>query len=87
MNLYRRWQNLHQTGISQIGLPFEFWVSSDDFIKPEYADGINILGEKAIGKSGYTINLELFYKKLYNQVEYTGDLLDFSKSTYDLKIM
>ncbi|EKC65061.1 hypothetical protein OBE_06629, partial [human gut metagenome] len=25
MNLYRRWQNLHQTGISQIGLPFEFW--------------------------------------------------------------
>lgn len=85
MNLYRRWQNLHQTGISQIGLPFEFWVGSDDFIKPEYADGINILGEKAIGKSGYTINLELFYKKLYNQVEYTGDLLDFSKSTYDLK--
>ncbi len=84
ISMYRRWQNLHQTGISQIGLPFEFWIGANKAIKPQYADGVNILGEKAIGKSGYTFNIELFYKKLYNQVEYTGDILDFSKSSYDI---
>ncbi len=84
VNLYRRWQTLHQTGISQIGLPFEFWVGSDETIKPECVDGVSILGEKAIGRSGYALQLELFYKKLHNPIDYSGDLFDFSKSSYDL---
>lgn len=84
LSLYRRWQNLHQTGISQIGLPFEFWVGADNTILPQYADGASILGEKSFGKNGYTFSVELFYKKLYNQIHYSGDLLDFSKSSYSL---
>lgn len=76
-------QNLFQTGFSNLGLPTEFWLSAGQY-KPQYAYHASIGYETYLLNNTWHLSTELYYKRLYHQVEYDGNVFDFVYSTYDL---
>lgn len=78
-------QYLFQTGISELGLPTDFMVSSDKDLKPQFAHSIN--GGVAMFLFGrrYRASANVFFKKLFNQAEYLGSFFDFTDPNYDIK--
>ncbi len=80
---YQRHQYLTQTGVSSIGLPIEFWLSSTESVPPQVTRGLNLSWRKFFGNK-YSLTLEGFYKKLYHQIEYVGNLLDLKDRNYSL---
>jgi len=49
----------------------EIWLPASLNIKPQIADQIVIGGMFLFGKSGYSLSVEGFYKKMLNQIEYS----------------
>lgn len=78
-------QNLFQTGFTDAGLPTEFWISADENNAPQYAHSLLVNASSFIFNRRYRISADLFYKKLYNQIEYNGSVLDFVNKTYNLQ--
>lgn len=78
-------QNLFQTGFTDVGLPTEFWFAADKNNAPQYAHSFNISGASFFYDRRFQISLDLFYKKLYNQIEYSGSILDLFNKTYHLQ--
>lgn len=78
-------QYLVRTGFSNMGLPTEFWFSSGKYSLPQYSRNLNVGFERPILNGNFRVTLEAYYKKLYNQVEYNGNLLDFMDSRYRLE--
>ncbi len=77
-------QYLFQTGFSNAGLPTEYWMSSNKDFRPQYAHSINIGTSLYLFARKYKLSGNVFYKKLYNQIEYFGSIFDFVNSNYDL---
>lgn len=64
-------QNLHLISNTAASVPFDVWQPTTNNIKPEIADQIAIGYFKNFGKStDYEANIEGYYKKLQNQVDY-----------------
>lgn len=80
----RKHQYLFQTGFSDMGLPTEFWMSSSGEFPAQQADLLDFSFNRFLFKRGYKITLDLFYKKLYHQVDYVGTVLDFMNKNYDI---
>ena len=80
------WQHqyLFQTGLTGIGMPTEFWFLSGDLSRPQVSQYVSIGYESVFLRGALALTAEVYYKKLYNQVEYKGDLFDFLNSSYDL---
>lgn len=78
-----RHQYLFQTGFSSTSLPTDFWLSCSKQIPPQH--GLSLLGSvsKRLFNDNWKLSLELYYKRLFNQVEYRGDLLDYITTIYD----
>ena len=83
LSVAKRDQYLFQTGFSAIGLPTEFWMPADVDNKPQSMNGITLSGMKDFD-SGYTFNASLYYKQLYNQLEYYGSLIDVVSSDFEV---
>jgi len=79
-----RHQNLFQTGFSDSGLPTEFWISASENIKPQYAHECSVSSSTYLFREKYRITLDLFYRRLYNQIAYNGSILDYVNSVYDI---
>lgn len=81
------WQHqyLSRAGFSNIGLPSEFWMSSGNFYKPQYAQSVNFNYETFLFDGDYSLSAEAYYKDLYHQIEYNGNVLDFLTEAYSLK--
>lgn len=77
-------QYLFQTGFSDMGLPTEFWLSSSSLFKPQSADLVSLSVSRYLFNRGYQLVVDLFYKELYHQLEYVGNVLDFANKNYDL---
>lgn len=77
-------QYLFQTGLSNIGLPIDFWFMAGSHSLPQSAQSCSLGYEVGLKKDMYRISLEAYGKRLYNQVEYNGDLFDLLNSEYDL---
>ena len=80
-----RYQYLFQTGFSDVGLPTEFWMPSTEDIKPQYAHECSVSGSTYLLGGRYRVALDLFYRKLYNQIAYKGSVFDYLNSVYDIK--
>lgn len=76
-------QNLFQTGFSQLGLPTEFWFSAGRY-KPQYACHASVEYAAYWAEKTYRLSVETYYKRLFHQVEYDGNVFDFIYSSYDL---
>lgn len=82
-----RWnrQHLFQSGISNIGLPVEFWFMAGKYSAPQYAQSADLSYELDLFHQAFSVSASLYFKRLYNQVEYKGDLFDFFNSIYRLE--
>lgn len=77
-------QYLFKTGFSDVGLPTEFWLSSDRTHLPQYAYHASLSNETYFQERTYRFSVELYYKRLFHQVEYSGNVFDFIYSKYNL---
>lgn len=94
-NIYRygkirasyRWNNQHlfQSGLSNIGLPIEFWFLAGKYSDPQYAQSADLTYDVNLFNQALGISTGLYFKRLYNQVEYKGDLFDFFTTSYTLE--
>ncbi len=79
-----RHQYLHKAGFSNMGLPTEFWLHSNSERKPQYAQFVSTFYETPIFSKNYNLTIELYYKRLSNQIEYKGNILDMLHEEYRL---
>ena len=79
-----RHQYILQTGLSSMGLPIEFRISSDENLVPQYSQNYTLSYSKDIFGGDYILSCEMYYKKLYNQIEYDGNMFDFYSNSFNL---
>lgn len=79
-----RHQYLFQAGLSNIGLPVEFWFAAGRYSLPQYSQQADISYDLNLFQDALTLSVNAYFKRLYNQVEYKGDMFDFFNSKYDL---
>ena len=84
LNLSQRHQYLFQTGLTGSGMPTEFWMPADGDFRPQYMRGLSLAGMVEFLNGAYTLNTSVYYKRLYNQLEYYGSFLDFLVSDYSV---
>ena len=77
-------QYLFKSGFKNMGFPAEFWHSSTRDYKPQHSDSYSLSYDHKLFSGRYGLSIELYYKKLYNQLEYKGDLLDMFYTEYNL---
>ena len=75
---------MFQTGFSDAGLPTEFWMSTDSRNRPQYCSGFSAGASVDLGRRMWRLSADIFYRSMYNQIEYGGSLLDCLNSSYDL---
>lgn len=85
LNLGVHHQYLYQTGFSSMGLPTEFWLSSSNEFRPQYAYNASLQGNLWLKDREYRLTTELYFKKLEHQVENSGNIFDILYSSYSLE--
>ena len=80
-----RHQYLFQTGFSNIGLPSEFWMSANENTVPQYAHEWSLSAASYLPNRQYRMSVNIFYKQLYHPLEYSGSVLDFINSSYNIE--
>lgn len=76
-------QYISQAGFTSAGLPTEFWYSSDTKHQPQFARALSASYEINTADNTYQCYLELYYKRLFHQEEYNGDILDLLTTNYN----
>lgn len=79
-----RHQYLFQTGFSDMGMPTEFWLSASRQLKPQWAHSVGLGASAYVLQRRYRISADAFYKRLTHTMEYTGSILDFINTDYEL---
>ena len=79
-----RHQYLFQAGISNIGLPIEFWFAAGKYSLPQSSQYADLSYDIDLFRDAVSISIGAYFKRLYNQIEYKGDMFDFFNSTYNL---
>lgn len=85
LNLGVHHQYLYQTGFSSMGLPTEFWLSSSNEFRPQYAYNASLQGNFWLKDREYRLTTELYFKKLEHQIENSGNIFDILYSSYSLE--
>lgn len=80
-------QYLHRSGFSDMGLPTEFWFSASNTYPAQYAWNISLGLDTWLKNRMYHLTFETYYKRLYHQQEYSGNIFDVIYSSYDLQAM
>ena len=84
LSVAQRNQYLFQTGFSAMGLPSEFWLPADEDNKPQFMRGVTLSAMREFD-AGYTLSASAYYKKLYNQLEYYGSMIDVVASDFKVQ--
>lgn len=79
-----RRQYLLQTGVTNIGLPIEFWFAAGKHSLPQISHNMDLTYDVNLLNDALSLSAGLYYKRLFNQIEYKGDMFDFFTSVYDL---
>lgn len=80
----RKHQYLNQTGMTDCGLPVEFWFAAGPHNDAQEALYASLSYDLLFGGGRYSLSLQTYGKHLENQVEYTGFLFDLLTHPYDL---
>ena len=78
-----RHQYLFQTGFTDSGMPTEYWISSNNDLRPQYIHDFSLNTVSYWQRNKYEVSASLFYKRLYNQIGNRGSVLDFINNLYD----
>lgn len=77
-------QYIYQTGLSNVGFPIEFWFVAGEHGRPQYSQNVSLSYDLKFYNDMFVLSSDIYYKMLYNQVEYKGDVYDLFLSEYDL---
>ena len=77
-------QYLIRTGISDVGLPVEFWFAAGRHAGPQSSRYAILSYDLSLMDEGIQLSAQAYWKHLANQVEYNGVILDFLNSAYTL---
>lgn len=78
-------QHLFQTGLTSTGFPFEFWVLAGDLQAPQWSHNISLAYNNTFFNGNLAVSTELYYKQLFNQLEYVGNFIDLYNGDYTLE--
>ena len=78
-------QYLTQTGMSNAGLPIEFWVAAGRYFAPQKALFGTLSYDMQFNRSRYALSVQAYAKRLWNQTEYTGFVFDMITRPYRLE--
>ena len=84
LNYNWRQQYIFQTGLSNVGFPIEFWFVAGKHNRPQYSQNMSLSYDLRFFRDMFALSCDIYYKMLYNQVEYKGDLFDLFLSEYSL---
>ena len=76
-------QNNFNLGITDVGLPLEFWVMAGDVQAPQWAHNFSMAYN--VNWRGVSVSAEVYYKMLRNQLEYVGNFMDLYNGAYSLE--
>lgn len=77
-------QNIFQTGMTNMGLPTEFWVLAGDYSAPQWSHNASLSYNLDLFRGQWALSTELYFKRLYNQLEYKGTLMEMFNGNYSL---
>ena len=80
-----QYQYLLNCGFTSFGMPVEFWIGANKDNKPQHAHNFQLAYKREVFNGKYDLNIEAYYKILYNQIEYNGSPLDILNKEYSLK--
>ena len=78
-------QYLFQTGMTDLGFPLEFWFLAGSLNAPQKALTESLGYRLDFWEGMFSLSAEVYYRHLWNQVEYKGNLLDMINGSYDLE--
>ena len=76
-------QYLFQTGLSNLGLPFEFWLPAGKYGAPQWSVGASVAWNKPF--EAFELDSELYGRYLGNQLEYVSSFQDIILGGYSLE--
>ncbi len=65
-------QYIHLISNTNAASPFDIWASTSNNIQPEKADQVSIGYFQNLHQQAFETSIELYYKKLYNQIDYVN---------------
>ena len=77
-------QNLFQTGFTNVGLPSEFWILAGSYSDPQWSHNVSLSYNLSFARQMFSFSAEVYFKRLYNQLEYKGTLMEILNSEYSL---
>lgn len=77
-------QNLFQTGPVSNGYPVEFWFGAGQHSDPQRSIHTSLSYSIELGNGMYGLSSQVYFKRLYNQIEYTSGLYDILATGYSL---
>ena len=77
-------QNLFQLGLTNVGLPIEFWSAAGDLQGPQWSHNYSLSYNLTTPGGAYSLSTEVYFRQLHNQLEYVGGILDIYTGKYSL---
>lgn len=77
-----RHQHLFFVGVTDIGLPTEFWLGATSNLPPQWAHGVTLSAGAWLHDRKWRIDIDGYYKRMLHQQEYAGSILDYLDSNY-----
>lgn len=78
-------QYLFQTGMTDLGFPLDFWFLAGSLSAPQKSLEESLAYQWDFGGGMFSLRAEVYYRHLWNQVEYKGNLLDIINGSYTLE--
>lgn len=78
-------QNLFQTGFTNVGLPVEFWFLAGKLSPPQWSHNFSLSYNLDFHDRMFSFSAEAYFKRLYNQVEYKGTIMEILNTDYSIE--
>lgn len=76
-------QSLHKAGLTDGGLPTDYFFLSNRFHAPETAHSLSLAYNGEIARGAYSLSAELYFKQLYDVIESTSNILEMVNTGFD----
>ena len=80
-------QNIFLTGVSNMGFPIEFNLMAGKYGDAQHSLWAALAYDLKFAQEAWSFGTELYWRRLYNQLEYTGTLLDYLRAGTSLETM
>lgn len=77
-------QFLHQAGFTSLGMPTEFWFASTKQQPPQRSCSATLIYKGSTKDEAWGFTAELYWKRLYHQLEYADNVLTLLTDQYSL---